>query len=173
MRLTLENSQSSLVSVSSELEAITLYLELEKIRYKNKFDFEINISPKLESESILIPSLIIQPIVENAIWHGIMHLEHEIKGHIIINLNIKDGMYCLAIIDNGIGRKRSNELKTLYRPKHKSYSTQITNYRINVINQIYKKKILIHYTDLFKPTGEPAGTRVEITFPDFPKLTFS
>lgn len=170
MRITLDNSQTTLISLITEIEAIKLYLELEQIRYKNKFIFELIIDPEIDIELILIPPLIIQPHIENAIWHGFMHIEDEQKGNLKVQFNYDNNNVKCILEDNGIGRKRAEEIKNLNKPEHKSLGTKITKSRIDIINQMFNCKIEIKYIDLYNTDEIPAGTRVEIIFPYFSKF---
>lgn len=170
MRLTLDNSQTTLIPLFTEIEALQLYLELEQVRYKNKFSFELIIDPDIDIESTFIPPLIIQPHIENAIWHGLMHLENNKEGIINIHFENSNNNVRCSIEDNGIGRKRAEEIKALYKPEHKSLGTKITNSRIDIINQMFNRKIEINYLDLYDNDNKPTGTKVEIIFPYFSKF---
>lgn len=170
MRITLDNSQSTLICLVTEIEAIKLYVALEQVRYKNKFEFELNIDPEIDLESIVIPPLIIQPHIENAIWHGLMHIEDNQTGNIKIQFCYENNNLKCILEDNGIGRKRSEEIKALYKPEHKSLGTKITKSRIELINQMYNRKIEIKYIDLYNINNKPKGTKVEILFPLFSKF---
>ncbi len=118
IRLILDNSQKTSNTVEDETEILSLYLELEKLRLKNKFDFEINISEEIDSSFTEIPSMVIQPLVENSIWHGLMHIED--KG--ILKVAFKKGDHQLTCIveDNGIGREKSKAMKPQNGKKHES-----------------------------------------------------
>ena len=98
MRITLENMQSSLITIQKEIEALILYIELEQVRFKNKFEYELLVCHDIEVDIVTIPPLIIQPYVENAIWHGLMHLENEKQGRLSINFLLNN----LAIIFKNI-----------------------------------------------------------------------
>ncbi|MBI5539168.1 MAG: tetratricopeptide repeat protein [Bacteroidia bacterium] len=170
MRLTLDNSQTTLIPLFTEIEALQLYLELEQVRYKNKFQFELIIDNDIDVESTYIPPLIIQPHIENAIWHGLMHLENDKEGRINVKFENSNNILLCYIEDNGIGRKRAEEIKALYKPEHKSLGTKITNSRIEIINQMFNRKIEINYVDLYDINNNPKGTKVEILFPFFSKF---
>lgn len=170
MRLTLDNSQTTLIPLFTEIEALQLYLELEQVRYKNKFQFELIIDSDIDIESTYIPPLIIQPHIENAIWHGLMHLENDKEGRINVKFENSNNFLLCYIEDNGIGRKRAEEIKALYKPEHKSLGTKITNSRIEIIYQMFNRKIEIKYIDLYDIDNNPKGTKVEILFPFFSKF---
>ncbi len=131
-RIVLENSQFSLVSIRSEVQLVKLYLELEKLRFNNAFEFYIEIDPQLQKEEKKIPSMLIQPLVENAVHHGIRHLKKE-KGKIKIKLFEKDQQIIIDIFDNGIGfndhKTKTNSFKTT------SFGIKGIQERINIINR--------------------------------------
>jgi len=164
MRITLDNSQNEIIPLSKEIESLNLYVELEQLRFDNKFSFEIINNVKTDEELISIPPLIIQPFVENAIWHGIMHRSNTEGGQLKIHFNIEnDNLKCI-VEDNGIGRKKADEFKKQTKPEHISLGTQITESRIDLINKLHKGKLKINYTDLCDDNNS-TGTKVEIIFP--------
>jgi sensor histidine kinase YesM len=163
MRKTLYNSREDFVSVKEEIEAISLYLELEKMRFQNKFEFEIHIDEEIDKNNYKIPTLLIQPYLENSIWHGITHLE----GKGLIKLQLKNNVKNIICIieDNGIGRKKAAEINTQKRKSHVSMGASITEKRIELINVLYKQSLTINYTDIIDEKGNPKGTKVEINIP--------
>ncbi len=165
MRITLDNSQNDIIPLNKEIESLNLYVELEQLRFDNKFLFEIINNVKTEEELISIPPLIIQPFVENAIWHGIMHRNKPEGGQLKIHFDIENNNLKCTVEDNGIGRKKANEFKKQNKPEHISLGTQITESRIDLINKLHKGKLKINYTDLCDESNNPTGTKVEITFP--------
>lgn len=165
MRITLDNSQSETIPLNKEIESLNLYVELEQLRFDNKFSFEIINNVKSDDELISIPPLIIQPFVENAIWHGIMHRENAEGGRLKIQFNLENNTLKCLVEDNGIGRKKANELKKQNKPEHVSLGTQITESRIDLINKLHKSKLKINYIDLFDENMQSNGTKVEIIFP--------
>lgn len=160
MRLILEHSQKETISLSSEISALVAYLELEKLKYEDKFDYVIQIDPKMDPEEIKIPSLLIQPFLENSIIHG---FSNKNKRGIIQMRFLKKGNYLHCLIeDNGIGRKKSTEDNKKSRRGHISYGTNITNERLTNVSKLHNKRTELKYTDLTNKEGKPAGTRVEI-----------
>lgn len=160
MRIVLDNSQKPTVTLEQELNALNLYLELEALRFTGKFEYAINIDESIDQD-IQIPSLLIQPYVENAIWHGIMH-KPEKYGKVIIDF-IKDTNYIRCIItDDGIGRQKSFEINANRAKTHKSYGMPITEKRLQIFNSLYNTKVNITYTDLKDIEGNPCGTSVEL-----------
>ncbi|HXC03194.1 MAG TPA: two-component regulator propeller domain-containing protein [Bacteroidia bacterium] len=162
IRLVLINSTHEYISLEKELETLMLYLDLERMRFQNKFSYEFVSEPGIEASTILIAPLIIQPYVENAIWHGLMHLK-ERPGKLVIDLRKTGNSLKCSVTDNGIGRKKSMESKQ--GNKHKSLGMSITKERLENINAIYKSKLSVNFIDLSDEKGNPAGTTVEIFIP--------
>ncbi|MBK7391575.1 MAG: histidine kinase [Bacteroidetes bacterium] len=157
MRMILENSKSTSVTLENELQALQLYVELEALRFDNKFDFNIFIDPAINKSGIAIPPLILQPFVENAIWHGLMNKQE--RGAISIKVNQKQNNKLLVVIeDNGVGRQKATEFNSRTHDG-KSFGMQITKDRINAFN---KNEDNLKITDLFDSQNNSAGTRVEI-----------
>jgi tetratricopeptide (TPR) repeat protein len=163
MRKVLENSQHTSIPLRDELEALNLYLELEMIRFKDKFDFEINVDEELDQLLYKVPTMLIQPYVENSISHGLMPLEG--KGLVKISLNLENQYISCIIEDNGIGREAAEELKRKKDSDHNSLGTQIVTSRLDLVNALYGTSLKTIYTDLININGKPEGTRVEIQIP--------
>ncbi|MDQ6608930.1 MAG: histidine kinase [Bacteroidota bacterium] len=163
VRLILQNSQSALITLESELESLQLYLELEAVRFDHHFDFKITVSGELETDIIKVPPLIIQPYAENAIWHGLMHKEE--KGHLEIEIFQSDDVLCCKISDDGIGRKKAAELKSKSASTHKSMGMQITASRIEMLQQKKQLDAYITVNDLLLPDGSAGGTEVILKIP--------
>jgi tetratricopeptide (TPR) repeat protein len=163
MRKVLENSQHTSVPLRDELEALNLYLELEMIRFKDKFDYEIKIDEDIDPILYKVPTMLIQPYVENSISHGLMPCEG--KGLVKINLKLENEYISCTIEDNGIGREAAQEIKSRRESKHNSLGTQIVTSRLDLVNALYGTSLKTIYTDLKNIAGEPEGTRVEIQIP--------
>src|ERR1051326_355540 len=118
VRMILQNSQASLISLESELESLGLYLEMEALRFNYHFNYKISVPKDLDIEMLKVPPLIIQPYVENAIWHGLMHKEE--KGQLDIEVSQENDHLFFKITDDGIGRKMATELASKSATKHKS-----------------------------------------------------
>jgi len=156
IRNILENSKNTSISLKSELETLKLYLKLESVRLENKFDFIIQHPEIVDLDFISIPPLIIQPFVENAIWHGIQ--EKDGQGMIEISVHqLSESEICITITDNGIGRKAA-ALKKTSEKDHKSYGIDITIERVQFLNPL--NKIVI--TDLYDQASSSTGTKVEL-----------
>jgi len=160
MRNTMENSNKDFVTLGSEIENLAKYLELEHLRFKDKFDFEIKVDKKLDPETIWIPNMIIQPHLENAIWHGLRYKED--KGLLKMFFSLKGEIIHITIDDDGIGPTKSSELKTHNQKAHQSRGLTNTKERMTLLNELYKTKMDFSITEKKSPE---TGTIVEITFP--------
>ena len=164
IRLVLENSRSELVSLHNELEALQLYIELEAMRFKQKVQFTIQVSPEIDQQYVCIPPLLLQPYVENAIWHGLMHKPE--GGTVSVEVSQpQDNLLHIEITDDGVGRARANELKSKSAGKHKSFGMQVTADRIRMINQLYNIQTQAQVMDLVDSFGEACGTKVILEIP--------
>ena len=163
IRLILQNSQSALISLENELDSLKLYLELEALRFDHYFNFTISVEKKLDISVIKLPPLIIQPYAENAIWHGLMHKEE--KGHLQIELYEQEKMLYCKITDDGIGRKKSTELKSKSSIYHKSMGMEITANRIAMLQHNEKAETQIKINDLVLADGSAGGTEVLLKIP--------
>ena len=159
LRAILENSKQELIPCWKDLETLQLYLELEKLRWDEKFTSEINIDDRIFQGDYKVPPLIIQPFVENAIHHGLLNKE-EGDRRLFISIKPEDGYLKYIIEDNGIGRTKAEEYKKMNRPSHHSMGMQITTQRIHLFNQEENGSVKI--TDLYNDQQQPAGTKVEI-----------
>jgi tetratricopeptide (TPR) repeat protein len=163
MRKVLENSQHTSVPLRDELDALNLYLELEMIRFKDKFDYKITVDEEIDTILYKVPTMLIQPYVENSISHGLMPGEN--KGFIKIELKLENEYISCTIEDNGIGREAAQEKKRNNENKHNSLGTQIVSSRLDLVNALYGTSLKTIYTDLKNINGEPEGTKVEIQIP--------
>lgn len=171
MRAILKNSRHKLISLEDELYSLNLYVEMEAMRFNSEFDYAIKTDPDLDTSAVFIPPLLIQPYVENAIWHGLMLKD----GPRFLLLKIeKEHEYLQIIIeDNGVGRKRSMQMKAPENGQQKSYGMQITKDRIELINRTLGINAKVDLEDLADDSGGPAGTRVTILMPVIRQDIFS
>jgi tetratricopeptide (TPR) repeat protein len=159
VRMVLENSRSEWISLEQELNILTLYLDIEQTRFNNSFQYWINIEGDVDTEGVKIPPMLIQPYVENAIWHGLMHKES--GGNVTISIVQKiDNLLEINILDDGIGRQESMKIKSKSATKNKSLGIEISNDRLKIINQIYKVNANVVIQDLVDANGESCGTNV-------------
>jgi ligand-binding sensor domain-containing protein len=164
IRYVVDNSKPAAIPLQTEIDALNLYLELESLRFETRFDYKIDIDKTIDITCTQIPSMLIQPYVENAIWHGLMHKGE--KGRIDISMKMKGDVLMCLIEDNGIGRKRSEELKKLKgRKEYKSYGMTITKERLEIINQLNNLALTVNIVDLENENGSGTGTRVELNIP--------
>ncbi len=164
MRKVLENSRHTSVPLRDELDALNLYLELECLRFKDKFNYTIKVDEEIDPLLFKVPTMLIQPYVENSICHGLMPLEG--KGEVKIELKFVDDHLTCTIEDNGIGREAAQEKNRMKSEKnHNSLGTQIVTSRLDLVNALYGTSLKTLYTDLKNEKGEPEGTRVEIHIP--------
>lgn len=163
VRMILQNSQSALIPLESELDSLKLYLELEALRFENRFEYTISVESDIDVDMIKVPPLIIQPYAENAIWHGLMHKEE--KGHLNIDIKQLKEQLHIKITDDGIGRKQSATMTSKSATKHKSMGLKITADRIAMLQRSANKESSVIITDLEHPDGSAAGTAVLIKIP--------
>lgn len=161
IRKTLENSERDYTPIKDELDTLRLYIELEQLRFKNKFDFEIYIDPELDIIQQKIPTMIIHPFVENAINHGLHYLEKDGKLSIKIKLSDHENILCI-VEDNGIGRKKAEEIKLRKNARHQSMGTSITKERLHILNKDSNKHLRVTFVDLYNDKNQASGTRVFI-----------
>jgi streptogramin lyase len=168
IRLILQNSQEAFIPLERELEALQLYLELESLRFEQRFEYKITVADNVDAAMLKVPPLIIQPYAENAIWHGLMHLPDrqagkKENGHLKIEICREDEILLYKITDDGIGRKKAAELKSKSASTQKSMGMRITADRIAMLQQQNKTSITI--TDLVLADGNAGGTEVLIKIP--------
>jgi sensor histidine kinase YesM len=161
-RVILEQSEKETITLGDEIESLTLYLDLEKMRFKEGFEYSIEQKINTHKDNIEFPPMLIQPYVENAIKHGFLHKEsnrnlfiliEEIKNHLVITID-----------DNGIGRKRSEELNKIKNDKYQSFSTQANEKRLEILNRT-NDKIAVKFIDKTDANQQSLGTKVILTIP--------
>ena len=160
MRNTMENSNKDFISLSTEIEQLKEYLELEHMRFHDKFTYTILISDNLDADSTTIPNMLIQPQLENAIWHGLRYKES--GGLLKLEFDVNDNKIIVIIDDNGIGLTQSQALKTKHQRKHRSRGLTNTRERISLLNDLYHTNITMNITE--KSNGE-SGVIVTFSFP--------
>jgi two-component system, sensor histidine kinase YesM len=158
MRNMMETSNKDFITLANELEQIKKYLDLEHLRFQDKFDYEIVVDEKLDSDVIFVPNMLIQPHLENAIWHGLRY--RETKGKLKVTFTQENQLIKVSIEDDGIGVEKSQELKTKNQKVHESRGLNNVEERINLLNDLYHQQI--SYTI---SSGEnEVGTRVNLYF---------
>ncbi|WP_221411493.1 histidine kinase [Dysgonomonas sp. 216] len=160
MRNIMENSNKDFVPLSLEMNQMQEYLELEHIRFNDKFDFEIYVEDSIDSDTLYVPNMIIQPQLENAIWHGLRYKES--KGVLKLEVKQSNDYLYITIEDDGIGLTKSAELKTKHQKAHKSRGVNNTRERIELLNSLYKSRIIL---SIEEKTNGATGVIVTISFP--------
>ncbi len=165
LRAILVHSDKESITLKEELEILNLYIELESIRFKDSFSYTVQVDEEIETEEVRIPTLLVQPFVENAIWHGLMHKE----GEKILKVKfIEEGDFIKCTIeDNGVGRTKTAAMKlsTGQDKKHVSKGIAVSNERLKALCTRDGREGTITIIDLADSNGIPGGTRVEINFP--------
>lgn len=161
MRLILDNSKAEKITLAKELETLRLYTELEEVRFEGEFDYDFQIEQGINPEQFLMPPLIFQPFIENAIWHGLVHKAE--KGSITLKIFEESNHLRCTIEDNGIGRQAAMKIKAKASNYRESSGIEITKQRIKGINQSNRSPFEI--VDLENDGGEALGTRIEILLP--------
>ena len=161
MRTVMENSQEDFVPLAEEIEVLSLYLKLEHFRFQDKFAYELVVSPNISTEDYRIPPMLIQPYIENAIWHGLRYRQD--VGFLSVSVGEDEHALLLGIIDNGIGRTKSRALKTSNQQQNRSTGMKNTENRVELLNNTFNSKISITISDLTK--DEHTGTKVMVRIP--------
>jgi LytS/YehU family sensor histidine kinase len=161
MRMILDNSRQEWVLLENEIRALQLYIELEAVRLKNSFSYSIKIDERVKSSVIMVPPMIIQPYVENAIWHGLLHRDMS-GGLLRVQVVQQNDILFIEVEDNGVGRDEAEKLKSRFASHKKSLGMKITAERVDIINKTYKTNINVSVSDV-RNNGHTAGTKVLIT----------
>ena len=157
MRSVLENSEEDFIPLEKEIELLKLYLKLEHSRFEDKFDYQFIIDKNVQINDFKIPPMLLQPYVENAVWHGLRYKKD--KGLLLVEIKQKDSETLEIIInDNGIGRKKSKELKSKNQQKRKSKGMQNIKQRIAILNEMYSDKV-----DVFIANSQEDQTGTKVT----------
>ncbi|OQP67010.1 hypothetical protein A3860_01225 [Niastella vici] len=164
IRQTLDNSEKSTISITNEVLYLKRYLDLEMMRFGHSFSYEIEVSPDLDSDLVNIPTMILQPYIENSIRHGIRYKEDR-NGRIDIKFQKSSNGFICIIEDNGIGRKKAQEYKSQMHVEYQSKGMSLTAERINILNRQLIDPITIEIIDLTNAQNQAMGTRVILRIP--------
>ncbi|APQ17867.1 histidine kinase [Maribacter hydrothermalis] len=156
MRSVLENSEEDFIPLEKELQQLELYIQLEHSRFEDKFDYNITVDENVQVSKFQIPPMLLQPYIENAIWHGLRYRESKGELSVTVKENSKNSI-AICITDNGIGRKKSASIKTQNQKKQKSKGMGIIKKRVAILNDMYSDKVDIEISDLEK---DGTGTKV-------------
>jgi signal transduction histidine kinase len=160
IRKNFEAAQQSFIPLEQELENIKIYLRLEQMRFVDRFQYNIRVDVRLDTDQWMIPTMMLQPLLENALLHGIM--PSTIKGDLLIEIEEKDDELCIMITDNGIGM--ANSLAARANNDHKSHGTLLISKRIKALNNIVKRPIRFTSVPAFNDEQNP-GNRTTIFIP--------
>ncbi|OFY36067.1 MAG: hypothetical protein A2X01_19915 [Bacteroidetes bacterium GWF2_35_48] len=161
IRLMLDTSERGTITLEAEIEILNNYIEIEQLRLNNKFSFNILIKGEnIQKNKIEIPSMMVQPLVENAIWHGLSKKTGQ--GHLSITFQIKNKILAISVEDNGVGRDKAMEIKERNKTGKKSLSLDILQKRLQIFNDVTKMKNKIIFVDLFDEHKNPSGTKVTV-----------
>jgi LytS/YehU family sensor histidine kinase len=163
IRQVLDHSRSETISLAEDLETLTLYVEMEKLRFGKQFNYVFDVDNQLDTNAIAMPPLLIQPFVENAIWHG---LKHKTDGVPMLYIRVlgQEKTLRIEVEDNGIGRKKSAEIKQQSALSHTPHGLNVTAERIALFNEAYTTNAHIEIQDLQNREGVALGTKVVFTF---------
>jgi two-component system LytT family sensor kinase len=162
MRNVLENSKHDFVPLSKEVNLLELYLGLEHFRFKDKFEYTFKVDKSINLEELQVPPMLIQPYIENAIWHGLRYKDE--KGFLSVNITRENDHLTVLVEDNGIGRKRSAELKTRNQKEGESTGLKNISERLGIINDLHHTDLKVEISD-YQPELEDAGTRIKLQIP--------
>ena len=168
IRQALDNSGRKNISLEEEIIFLKSYIEIEQNRFEDKFYYSIKVEEQLDTISLQIPPMLIQPFVENAINHGLLHKKNE-KGNLVIDFSKLDDMLKIIISDNGIGRVAAKSFSSYKELLHVSKGIQLTQSRINKLNDSENNKIRMTIEDKYDTIGNSTGTQVELFIPLFCK----
>jgi len=163
LRTTLESTREDMVPFEKEVGSLKNYLELQKLRYQNKFDYSIEVDDEIDEEDMAIPPMLVQPFIENAIEHGIRH--KQTPGRIDVRFLLKGNKIQCEVEDDGVGRSKAWEAEARERAGHKSLATEIIKDRIKNLNKKFKQKIQLEIIDIISEGKEASGTKVLLDLP--------
>ena len=163
MRAILQNSDRKEITLFEEIETCRLYAQLESLRFSNKFNYEFIIDETVDLKSVMVPALIVQPFIENAIWHGIMPKKD--GGRLIVKISKTAHTINCIIEDDGIGRKVSMQNKSNGAPStHQSKGVRLTQTRLELNNALNQRNATVEIIDKANGNNEAAGTKVLLMF---------
>lgn len=161
MRSVLENSEEDFIPLQKEIKLLELYTKLEHFRFQDKFEYAIEVNEAIDVEDYQIPPMLLQPYIENAVWHGLRYKSE--KGHLNISIQPRfENQITITITDNGIGRTRSKALKTEHQKKQNSKGMNNIKKRVVILNEMYKDKVDVSIAD-YQLEAEDTGTKVVVT----------
>jgi two-component sensor histidine kinase len=163
MRMILKNAAKPLIAISDEIELLELYLQTETMRFEKKFDYSFDLKDDLDPDEFVIPTMILQPFVENAIWHGISN-KKDGEGKIKVGFWQENESFFCSVEDNGIGRAASSQISKKTK-SHESKAISITEHRLQLLGKKNGVSASFEIQDLTDLDHNPAGTKVVLRFP--------
>jgi sensor histidine kinase YesM len=163
VRNILEHSAYENIPLEKEINTINNYLELQKLRFRDKFAYTISIDDQVDTGVLEVPPMLVQPFIENAIEHGIRHKNS--TGLVTVEIKQEKGNLVIIIEDDGVGREKAKEIESSKYKEHQSMATQITRERLASLNRKLKNKVIFEIIDLKDQSGNGLGTRVNFTLP--------
>lgn len=161
IRTLVNNSDKKDISLNDEIDTCKLYLQLEAMRFNAQFSYSVKVDENLDLKSVQVPALIIQPFIENAIWHGIVPKGE--AGHVELSVTQKDGVVEITVDDNGIGRETSQQNKSASGLQHKSKGITLTKSRLELDNLLRQRQAKLEIIDKKDEQGLATGTKIIIT----------
>jgi sensor histidine kinase YesM len=162
IRTLFQNSDKREISLHEELETCKLYTQIEKMRFGDKVDFEFDVDTSIDLKDVKVPALILQPFIENAIWHGLVPKES--GGKVLVSIKAKNGTIECTIDDDGIGRALSQKFKSQYESQHQSKGIGLTQSRLELDKLLNNREDAMYIVDKVDADGSAAGTKVLLTF---------
>jgi hypothetical protein len=163
IRQVLDNSRGDKTRLATEIETLKLYIEMESLRFSDKFDYSITVDPELEKDEYLIQPMLIQPYVENAIWHGLMHRKE--KGKLQLTFIKKGNTLLVEIEDNGVGRAMAKSIKESQLVQKKSHGMKVTAERMSLLSKKMNVPVEAAVEDMYDGDQHALGTKVKLTLP--------
>lgn len=163
IRQVLDNSSGEKVLLATEIETLKLYIDMESLRFIDKFDYTISVDPQLEPSAWVIQPMLVQPYVENAIWHGLMH--RKTKGILNIGFTRKGESLAVTIEDNGVGREKARQIKESQLITRKSHGMKVTAQRMALLSKKLNVTVEAYVEDLYDENNQSRGTCVHLTLP--------
>ncbi|WP_103067929.1 tetratricopeptide repeat-containing sensor histidine kinase [Aquimarina sediminis] len=164
IRTYLCHSDTGIISLQEEIDSLIMYLDLESLRFEDTLHYTVKVSEKLNKDLIYIPTMLIQPYIENALKHGLLHKKENRKLMISFLTSEEKNIQCV-IEDNGVGRAKAKEFREKRNILHKSFAAKATEERLDLLNYGKDKKIGVEIIDIFSQEKEPTGTKVVLSIP--------
>jgi LytS/YehU family sensor histidine kinase len=163
MRLILENSRQPYIALNKEIQTLEYYFELQQLRFQQSFDYQIYVDPRLNAEHVSVPPMFVQPLVENALEHGLLRKTG--KGIVKVRYLLDGDKILLEVEDNGVGREEAAHFRKIAQPEYTSLATTITQERLAILNQSNNRKVIFTVVDLVDVDQIVQGTKATLFIP--------